>query len=53
LFDKVSVLRILAKAAGFLDNPEKENDKPSIVGINMRGPAATTEYAEVVDEGKE
>jgi len=50
LFDKVSVLRILAKAAGFLDNPEKENDKPSIVGINMRGPAATTEYAEVVDE---
>ena len=50
LFDKVSVLRILAKAAGFLDNPEKESDKPSIVGINMRGPAATTEYAEVVDE---
>lgn len=50
LHDKVSVLRILAKAAGFLDNPEKENDKPSIVGINMRGPAATTEYAEVVDD---
>ena len=49
LHDKVSVLRILAKAAGFLDNPEKESDKPSIVGINMKGPA-TTGYAEVVDE---
>ena len=50
LHDKVAVLRVLAKAAGFLDNPEKESDKPSIVGINMRGPAVT-EYTEVVDEG--
>ena len=50
MHDKVSVLRILAKAAGFLDSPEKESDKPSIVGINMKGPAVT-EYAEVVDDG--
>ena len=50
LHDKVAVLRVLAKAAGFLDNPEKESDKPSIVGINMKGPAVT-DYAEVVDDG--
>jgi hypothetical protein len=49
MHDKVAVLRVLAKAAGFLDNPEKESDKPSIVGINMKGPA-TTEYAEVLDD---
>lgn len=49
LHDKVSVLRVLAKAAGFLDSAEKDSDKPSIVGINMRGPVATAEYEEVVD----
>ena len=49
MHDKVSVLRVLAKAAGFLDTDDKESDKPSIVGINMKGPE-TTEYAEVIDE---
>jgi len=48
MHDKVSVLRVLAKAAGFLDSPDQESDKPSIVGINMKGPQ-TTEYAEVID----
>lgn len=47
LHDKVAVLRILAKAAGFLESAEKESDKPSIVGINMKGP---TIEAEVVDD---
>lgn len=47
LFDKVSVLRVLAKATGMLD-VEKNQDKPSIVGINMKGPDVTT--YEVVDE---
>ena len=37
LHDKVSVLRIMAKASGMLDNPENE-DKPSIVGINLQSP---------------
>lgn len=46
MHDKVSVLRILAKAAGFLESAERESDKPSIVGINMKGP---TIEAEVVD----
>ena len=48
LFDKVSVLRILAKATGMLD-VEKNDNKPSIVGINMKGPEAVATY-EVIDE---
>tara|TARA_Y100001937_G_scaffold29294_1_gene42201 strand:- start:1989 stop:2405 length:417 start_codon:yes stop_codon:yes gene_type:complete len=47
MHDKVSVLRVLAKAAGWLDSPDQESDKPSIVGINMKGPAI--EDAEVID----
>jgi|TARA_R100000951_G_scaffold21157_3_gene17598 hypothetical protein len=46
LHDKVAVLRILAKAAGFLDSAEKESDKPSIVGINMKGPVIDAEPVE-------
>jgi len=48
MFDKVSVLRVLAKASGLLD-VEKNVDKPSIVGINMKGPEVTTTY-EAKDE---
>ncbi len=35
LYDKVGVLRILAKASGLLDNPD-ESDKPSVIGINIK-----------------
>ena len=48
LFDKVSVLRVLAKASGLLD-VESNVDKPSIIGINMKGPDMSTGY-EVEDE---
>lgn len=37
LWDKVGVLRLLAKASGLLDNPD-ESDKPSVLGINIRAP---------------
>ena len=37
LYDKVGVLRILAKASGLLDSPE-ESDKPSVIGINVKAP---------------
>jgi hypothetical protein len=43
MFDKVGPLRVLAKASGLLD-VEKNVDKPSIVGINMKGPDITTTY---------
>ena len=36
-WDKVGILRILAKASGLLDNPE-ESDKPSVIGINIKAP---------------
>ena len=51
MHDKVATLRVLAKAVGMLDGPEKNEDKPSIVGINMRGP--TAEYMEVHDAEEE
>ncbi len=44
LWDKVGVLRLLAKASGLLDNPE-ESDKPSVLGINIRAP-------EIIDHGE-
>jgi hypothetical protein len=37
MHDKVAVLRILAKAAGLLEQQE-DMDKPSVVGIVMQGP---------------
>jgi hypothetical protein len=47
MHDKVSVLRVLAKASGMLDQEQNE-DKPSIVGINIKGPdePLTTTYEE-------
>jgi hypothetical protein len=50
MFDKVAVLRVLAKASGMLD-VEQNEDKPSIVGINMKGPTTTYEIEE--DNGSE
>jgi hypothetical protein len=40
LYDKVGVLRLLAKASGLLDNPD-ESDKPSVIGINIKPPDIT------------
>lgn len=37
LFDKVGVLRLMAKASGLLDQ-QQETDKPSIIGINIKAP---------------
>ena len=37
LYDKVGVLRLLAKASGLLDNPD-DNDKPSVIDVNVVAP---------------
>ena len=37
LYDKVGVLRLLAKASGLLDNPD-ENEKPSVIDVNVVAP---------------
>ena len=47
LYDKIGVLRLLAKASGLLDNPD-EGDKPSVIGINVQAP----EIVDVEEEKK-
>lgn len=37
LYDKVGVLRLLAKASGLLDSPDSE-DKPSVIDVNVVAP---------------
>ncbi len=37
LYDKVGVLRLLAKASGLLDSPD-DSDRPSVIGINIKPP---------------
>lgn len=48
LYDKVGVLRLLAKASGLLDNPD-DGDKPSVIGINVQAPEVV-DAEEVKDE---
>jgi hypothetical protein len=38
LYDKIGVLRLLAKASGLLDNPDDGSSKPSVIGINVQAP---------------
>ena len=47
MHDKIPPLRLLAKHTGMLDGVQDQN-KPSVIGINLRGPAVT-KY-EVIDE---
>jgi hypothetical protein len=43
LYDKVGVLRLLAKAAGLLDNPDDGSEKPSVIDINVVAPRGNNE----------
>lgn len=43
MHDKISALRLLSKHHGLLEAGSDDN-KPSILGINIRGPEATTTY---------
>lgn len=38
LYDKVQVMRLLAKAAGLLDRVEDEDGKPSVIDVNVVAP---------------
>ena len=51
LYDKVGVLRLLAKASGLLDNPDDGSEKPSVIGINVQAPEVQ-DVEEESDEGK-
>ena len=52
LYDKVGVLRILAKASGLLDQPE-ESDKPSVIGITVKAPGSVNDIVDVKEDGHE
>lgn len=45
LYDKVGVLRLLAKASGLLDAPE-DSDKPSVIGITVQAPEGAVRVKE-------
>jgi len=47
MHDKIAPLRLLAKHTGMLDGTNDQN-KPSVIGINLKGPAVTS--YEVVDD---
>jgi len=47
MHDKLSALRLLAKHRGLLE-PNSDDRRPSMIGINVRGPDVTT--YEVVEE---
>ena len=53
LYDKVGVLRILAKASGLLDSPD-ESDKPSVIGITVKAPSQVNDIVEMkeVEDGE-
>ena len=38
MHDKIRSLQTVAKAAGLLDQPEQDSDKPSVIGIQIQGP---------------
>ena len=42
LYDKVGVLRLLAKASGLLDSPD-DDTKPSVIDINVVAPRGNNE----------
>lgn len=47
MHDKIAPLRLLAKHTGMLDGVQDQN-KPSVIGINLKGPAVTN--YEVLDD---
>ena len=49
LYDKIGVLRLLAKASGLLDNPDDGSEKPSVIGINVQAP----EVVDIEEEKKD
>ena len=47
MHDKLSALRLLAKHRGLLE-PNSDDRRPSMIGINVKGPETTT--YEIIDE---
>lgn len=50
MHDKVSSLRLLARVRGMLAQDQFDDERPGLIGINIRGPKGTATY-EVKDDG--
>ena len=50
MHDKLSALRVLARHHGLMEPNADSDSRPSVIGINMKGPAATT--YEVIEDGE-
>lgn len=50
MHDKLSALRVLAKHHGLMEPNADSDTRPSVIGINMTGPTATT--YEVIEDGE-
>ena len=50
LYDKVGVLRLLAKAAGMLEPEQSESDRPSVIGINVKAPDMIDVTEELIEQ---
>jgi hypothetical protein len=50
MHDKLAALRVLARHHGLMEPNADSDSRPSVIGINMKGPVATT--YEVVDDGE-
>ncbi len=49
MHDKLSALRVLARYHGLTEPNSDSDSRPSVIGINMKGPAVTT--YEVLEDG--
>jgi len=49
MHDKLSALRVLARHHGLMEPNADSDSRPSVIGINMTGPTATT--YEVIEDG--
>lgn len=51
MHDKLSALRVLAKVEGLLDGSDDQDKRPSLVGINLRGPVQVPDKRPAAEGG--
>ena len=51
MHDKLAALRVMARYHGLTEPNSDSDTRPSVIGINIKGPAAETTY-EVIEDGK-
>ena len=51
MHDKLAALRVMARYHGLTEPNSDSDTRPSVIGINIKGPAAETTY-EVIEDGQ-